>query len=128
MTFANGALVAMFAAASLWATVLHHSLSNAEQENADLSRDLQTQTQARNTAEWLLDSQTQAMQVFAAIRTANQAARLHDEKQRHDAKQTITEAVAPDECGARAVPAVAADELRRLEDYARAVSGFTPAN
>lgn len=62
------------------------------------------------------------------IRAANRAARLIDENQRNEAKQTISAATAQDDCGDRLVPSAAADELRRLEQYARAPGGHFSAD
>lgn len=103
--------------------VATHRIDNLRTDNATLRRDLQSQTQARNTAEWLLQNQMQAMQVFSAIRAANIAARAADENQRDDAKQKITAATTGD-CGNGPVSAAAAGELQKLERATRAASGF----
>lgn len=124
MTFANSFLLAAFAGAGLLCVYFSHSLEAERKTVTTLSSELQRQTHARNTAEWLLQGQQQTMQVFSAIRAANRAARLLDEKKHNDAKQTISAAVAQDDCGDRAVPSAAADELRRLEEYARSISGI----
>ncbi|MBV4411337.1 hypothetical protein J0B02_00495 [Enterobacteriaceae bacterium YMB-R22] len=73
-------------AAAIGLVVATNRIASLRSENATLRRDLQSQTQARNTAEWLLRSQEEAMQFFSAIRAANIAARAADENQRDDAK------------------------------------------
>ncbi|QHM71654.1 DUF2570 domain-containing protein [Mixta intestinalis] len=103
--------------------VATHRIDNLRSDNATLRRDVQLQAQARNTAEWLLQNQVQAMQVFSAIRAANIAARAADENQRDDAKQKITAATAGG-CSNGPVPAAAAGELQKLEHATRAASGF----
>jgi|GEM_PF-3214433 hypothetical protein len=128
MTFVSKSLLAGAAFVAIAFGVLWHELDSARTDNQTLRRDLQTETQARNTAVWLLDSQEQTMQVFAAIRAANRAARLNDEALRNESKQKITHAVAHDPCGVGAVPATAVSELQQLEKYAHTISGFSTAN
>ncbi len=123
MTFSNYLLAGAAVAVAISLGVATHRLDNLRSDNATLRRDLQSQTQARNTAEWLLQSQMQAMQFFSAIRAANIAARAADENKRDDAKQKITVATAGD-CGNGPVPAAAAGELQKLERATRAASGF----
>lgn len=128
MTFVSKSLLVGAVIVAVAFGVLWHELDIARNDNQTLRRELQTETQARNTAVWLLDSQEQTMQVFAAIRAANRAARLNDEALRDESKQKITHAVTHDPCGADAVPAGAVSELQQLEKYARTISGFTTAN
>lgn len=128
MTLNSGLWLAFGAMAAISMAVLNHRLDSVNTDNQTLRRELQTQTLARNTAEWLLDSQIQTMRFFAAIRAANLSARRADETKLNESKQTISKSVAPNSCGAGLVPATAADELRQLEDYARARSGFTSAD
>ncbi|MEA1062269.1 DUF2570 domain-containing protein [Erwinia sp. HR93] len=123
MILSNYLLMGAGVAAAISLVVATHWIDNLRSDNATLRRDLQSQTQARNTAEWLLQNQMQAMQVFSAIRAANIAARAADENQRDEAKQKITAATA-DVCGNGPVPAAAAGELQRLERATRAASGF----
>lgn len=100
-------------------SVQNYRVNVSKRENAQLERKLQTQTQARQTLEWALANQSQLVRVFSAIREANRLARLDDEKQRDDAKQKITTAVADQACADSLVPAAAVDELRQLETRAR---------
>ncbi|EBI0727317.1 DUF2570 domain-containing protein, partial [Escherichia coli] len=108
--------------------VLWHRLDSTRHDNQTLRRELQTEQQARHTAEWLLHGQEQTMQVFSAIRAANRAARLADETEHHDAKEKITTAITGDNCSTRPVPAVAADRLRELEKRTRAIGGDPARN
>ncbi|HDS8578245.1 TPA: DUF2570 domain-containing protein [Klebsiella variicola] len=94
-------------------------------ENLQLRRDLQTATQARNTAEWLLHSQEQTIQIFSAIRAANTAARRESEALHNEAQQQITAALSADDCAKRPVPDAAVEWLQRLETRARAGGGDT---
>lgn len=128
MTFADKAIVFLVLGLGLLTGYAYRVSILTQGENERLGRELQLQTQARNNAEWLLHSQEQTMRVFSALRAANRAARLDDENQRHEAKQTIITATEQDDCGSRVVPAAAADELRRLHDYARTVSGSGSAD
>ncbi|WPM85242.1 hypothetical protein QNH14_02405 [Apirhabdus apintestini] len=64
MTFSNYLLAGAAVAVAISLGVATHRLDNLRSDNATLRRDLQSQTQARNTAEWLLQSQMQAMQFF----------------------------------------------------------------
>ncbi|HGL6839063.1 DUF2570 domain-containing protein [Citrobacter koseri] len=128
MTSGDKAIVFLILGLGLFTGYVWRQSVLTQSENEQLTRDLQIQTQARNTAEWLLHGQEQTMQVFSAIRAANRAARLIDENQRNEAKQTISAATAQDDCGDRLVPSAAADELRRLEQYARAPGGHFSAD
>lgn len=128
MTLSNLLAVITGAVAVVSVVVTTVRVDNLSDENARLRRDLQTQTQARNTAEWLLHDQEQVMQVFSAIRAANRAARTEDETRRNEAKQKITAAVAEEGCADGLVPSSAADELQRIESHARAASGFITGN
>jgi hypothetical protein len=125
MTSGNGLVFLFGAVAVVWLVVATQRIDTLEGDKRQLTKELQAQTQARNTAEWLLHGQQQTMQVFSAIRAANRAARADDEIQLNDAKNTITAAVGQDDCSTRAVPAAAADQLRQLEDYARAAGSLT---
>lgn len=127
MTLSKYLLTGAGIAAAISLAVTVNRIDHLSHDNATLRRDVQEQTQARNTAEWLLQSQVQTMQVFSAIRAANLAARSADEIQRDEAKQKITAATAG-ECGNGLVPAAAADELQKLERATRAASGFIPAD
>jgi hypothetical protein len=119
-----GVLVSTGVALSL----LSNALKTERDTSAQLRRDLQTQTQALNTAQWLLHSQEQTIQLFRAIRMANMAARRDDEKLRDEAQQQITAILSDEECAKRIVPGAAADWLQRLEDRARSGGGNAPAN
>lgn len=124
MTFASKSLLLAAVLAAVLSGVLWHRLDSTRLDNQTLRRELQTQQQARNTAEWLLHGQEQTMQVFSAIR----AARLADEAEHHDAKEKITAAITGDDCSTRPVPAVAADRLRELEKRTRAIGGDPARN
>lgn len=89
MTFASKSLLLAAVFAAVLSGVLWHRLDSTRHDNQTLRRELQTEQQARNTAEWLLHGQEQTMQVFSAIRAANRAARLADETEHHDAKQKL---------------------------------------
>ncbi|EFJ9898823.1 MULTISPECIES: DUF2570 domain-containing protein [Enterobacteriaceae] len=128
MTFASKSLLLAAVLAAVLSGVLWHRLDSTRLDNQTLRRELQTQQQARNTAEWLLHGQEQTMQVFSAIRAANRAARLADEAEHHDAKEKITAAITGDDCSTRPVPAVAADRLRELEKRTRAIGGDPARN
>lgn len=90
MTSGDKAIVFLVLGLGLFTGYVWRQPVLTQSENEQLTRDLQIQTQARNTAEWLLHGQEQTMQVFSAIRAANRAARLIDENQRNEAKQTIS--------------------------------------
>lgn len=128
MTFASKSLLLAAVFAAVLSGVLWHRLDSTRHDNQTLRRELQTEQQARNTAEWLLHGQEQTMQVFSAIRAANRAARLADETEHHDAKQKITTAITGDNCSTRPVPAAAADRLRELEKRTRAIGGDPARN
>ncbi|HFP3784660.1 TPA: DUF2570 domain-containing protein [Escherichia coli] len=128
MTFASKSLLLAAVFAAVLSGVLWHRLDSTRHDNQTLRRKLQTEQQARNTAEWLLHGQEQTMQVFSAIRAANRAARLADETEHHDAKEKITAAITGDNCSTRPVPAVAADRLRELEKRTRAIGGDPARN
>lgn len=91
-------------------------------DNSRLHEALQTQIAARHAAEWLLNSERQITEVFAAVRAANLNARHIAEKQRNEVKKKIAAAAQRDAhpCTAVAVPAAVADQLRRLERAVRA--------
>ncbi|EGI13067.1 conserved hypothetical protein [Escherichia coli M605] len=128
MTFASKSLLLAAVFTAVLSGVLWHRLDSTRHDNQTLRRELQTEQQARNTAEWLLHGQEQTMQVFSAIRAANRAARLADETEHHDAKEKITTAITGDNCSTRPVPAVAADRLRELEKRTRAIGGDPARN
>lgn len=109
-------------------TWLSTSLKTERDTSSQLRRDLQTKTQALNTAQWLLHSQEQTLQIFSALRVANMAARRDDETLRDEAQQQITAILAEETCAQRIVPVPAADWLQRLEDRTRAGGGFTPGH
>ncbi|MCX9039611.1 DUF2570 domain-containing protein [Citrobacter portucalensis] len=125
MTFGNsiiaaGAVALLLAVGSVWVKA-----ERMHSDNVQLQRDLQTQTQARDTAEWLLHSQEQTLQIFSAIRVANAAARREDERLRDETQYQITRILDKDECAQRIVPDDAAQWLQRVETRARAGSDNT---
>lgn len=121
-------LCGVLVAVSVSLSLLSGSLRTERDTNAQLRRDLQTKTQALNTAQWLLHSQEQTLQIFSALRVANMAARRDDEKLRDEAQQQITAILAEETCAQRIVPVPAADWLQRLENRARSGGGNASAN
>lgn len=128
MTFGDRILAAGAVVVLLVAGVVWVKSEKTHRDNDRLQRDLQTQTQARNTVEWLLHSQEQTLRIFSAIRTANAAARRDDERFRDETRQQITVILADDDCAQRDVPDAAAQWLQRLETRVRSGSGSTAAD
>ncbi|STE16813.1 DUF2570 domain-containing protein [Citrobacter sp. wls718] len=123
MTFGDkaiaiGAVIAIGVGCFVWVNV-----EKTHSENVQLRKELLTETQARNTAEWLLHSQEQTIQIFSAIRVANAAARREDERLRDEAQNQITLILEKDECAKRDVPAAAVEWLQRVETRARSGGG-----
>ncbi|EPM0022686.1 DUF2570 domain-containing protein [Citrobacter farmeri] len=119
MTLSNVVLV-VYGAVSILALAGFAVALDKEKDASNLLRqDLQIQTQARNSAEWLLHSQEQTIQIFSAIRVANAAARRDDEAMHNDAQQQITASLSNEDCAKRMVPDAAAEWLQRLETRAR---------
>jgi len=115
---AIGAVLVIGIAGLFWINV-----EKTNSENIQLRKDLQVATQARSTAEWLLHSQEQTIQVFSAIRAANVAARREDERLRDEAQNQIALILEKDECAKRDVPAAAVEWLQRVEARVRSGGG-----
>ncbi|MFS6814161.1 alpha-E domain-containing protein [Citrobacter meridianamericanus] len=125
MTLSNVVLVVYGAVSLLALTGFAVALDNEKGTSHQLRQDLQTQTQARNTAEWLLHSQEQTLNIFSAIRVANAAARREREALHNEAIQQINAALSSDDCAKQPVPDAADEWLQRLETRARAGGGDT---
>lgn len=123
MTFVDRLTAAGAIALLVTVGVVWVKAERTHSDNVQLRRDLQTQTQARNTAEWLLHGQEQTIQIFSAIRAANAAARREDERLRDEAQNQITLILEKDECAKRDVPSAAVEWLQRVENRARSGSG-----
>ena len=128
MTLSNVVLVVYGAVSLLALTGFAVALDNEKDASHQLRHDRQTQTQARNTAEWLLHSQEQTLNIFSAIRVANAAARRENEALHNEAIQQIDTALSSDDCAKQRVPDAAAEWLQRLETRARAGGGDTPGH
>lgn len=125
MTLSNVVLV-VYGAVSILALAGFAVALDKEKDASNLLRqELQAQTQARNTAEWLLHSQEQTIQIFSAIRVANAASRRESETLHNEAMQQITAALSSDDCAKQLVPDAAVEWLQRLENRARAGGGNT---
>lgn len=128
MTSADRILVVCAFALVITTGVVWIKAERTHSDNIQLKRDIQTANQARNTAEWLLHSQEQTLQIFSAIRVANTAARREDERLRDEAQQQITAILAEDNCAQRIVPDAADQWLQRVEARARSGGGHAAAD
>ena len=98
----------------VWPANHYHSKYQREKKRADEAvRNAESATAITNNV-------LQSLQIVNTVLEANQIA-LESQRTQEDIKV----AVADDDCASRAVPAAAADRLRKFADSLRASSGYT---
>ncbi|EJF6797003.1 TPA: DUF2570 domain-containing protein [Escherichia coli] len=103
----------------VWPANHYHSKYQREKKRADEAvRNAESATAITNNV-------LQSLQIVNTVLEANQHAKQQIALESQRTQEDIKVAVADDDCASRAVPAAAADRLRKFADSLRASSGYT---
>ncbi|EGW6520548.1 DUF2570 domain-containing protein [Escherichia coli] len=106
----------------IWSANYYYSKYQHEKKRADEA------VQNAKSATAITNNVLQSLQIVNTVLEANQHAKQQSTLESQRTQEDIKMAVADDDCASRAVPAAAADRLRKYANSLRAYSGGTVAS